>query len=83
MHGGCADSHKETGCHDIRAVKACLRIAKEGGTIALAPEGNRTYSGRTCYINPAITGLVRSWKLPVAIFRIEGGYEFIPDGATW
>jgi 1-acyl-sn-glycerol-3-phosphate acyltransferase len=63
---------------DIRAVKACLRIAKEGGTIALAPEGNRTYSGRTCNINPAITGLVRKLKMPVAIFRIEGGYGIHP-----
>ena len=63
---------------DIRAVIACLQVAREGGTIALAPECNRTYSGRTCYINPAIAGLVRKLKLPVAIFRIEGGYGVHP-----
>ena len=28
---------------DVGAVMNCLRIAKEGGTICLAPEGNRTY----------------------------------------
>ena len=39
---------------DISAVKNCIRVAKEGGTIAIAPEGNRTYSGRTGYMNPAI-----------------------------
>ncbi|MBP3704655.1 MAG: 1-acyl-sn-glycerol-3-phosphate acyltransferase, partial [Clostridia bacterium] len=32
---------------DVHAVMNCIRIAKEGGTIALAPEDNRTYSGRT------------------------------------
>ena len=28
---------------DIRAVKTCLRVAKEGGTIALAPEGRHLF----------------------------------------
>ncbi|MBQ3103407.1 MAG: 1-acyl-sn-glycerol-3-phosphate acyltransferase [Oscillospiraceae bacterium] len=63
---------------DTRAVMNCMCIAKEGGTIALAPEGNRTYSGRTCYINPAIMSLARALKLPVAIFRIEDGYGVQP-----
>lgn len=63
---------------DTRAVMNCMRIAKEGGTIALAPEGNRTYSGRTCYMNPAIMSLVRALKLPVALFRIEDGYGMQP-----
>ena len=63
---------------DVRAVMNCIRIAKEGGTIALAPEGNRTYSGRTCYFKPAILALVRKLKLPLAIFRIEDGYGIQP-----
>ena len=63
---------------DVQAVKKCLRVAKEGGTIALAPEGNRTYSGRTGYINPAVVKLARALKLPVAIYRIEGDYGVQP-----
>lgn len=63
---------------DIRAVKTCLRVAKEGGTIAIAPEGNRTYSGRLCFINPAIGSLAKKLKLPVLLFRIEGGYGVHP-----
>ena len=63
---------------DIQAVMNCLRIAREGGTIAIAPEGNRTYSGRTEYMNPAIAGLVKKLKLPVALLRIEGGYGVEP-----
>ena len=63
---------------DVGAVMNSMRVAREGGTIALAPEGNRTFSGRNCYMNPAITKLVRKLKLPLAIFRIEGGYGVQP-----
>lgn len=64
--------------NDLKAVKTCIRVVKEGGTIALAPEGNRTYSGRLCYIKPSIVKLMRVLKLPLAIFRIEDGYGVQP-----
>ncbi len=63
---------------DIGAVKNCIRVAREGGTIAIAPEGNRTYSGRTGYMNPAIAALAKLIKLPIAFLRIEGGYGVQP-----
>ena len=63
---------------DVQAVMNCIRIAREGGSIALAPEGNRTFSGLPCYSNPAIIPLVKKLGLPLAIFRIEGGYGIQP-----
>ena len=63
---------------DLKAVKTCLRVAEEGGTIAIAPEGNRTYSGKTEYMNPAIASLARKLQLPIALYRIEGGYGVQP-----
>ena len=63
---------------DLTAVKTCLRVAKEGGTLAIAPEGNRTYSGRTLQMNPAIGGLAKKLGLPIALVRIEGGYGVQP-----
>lgn len=66
---------------DISAVMTCLRVAREGGTIAMAPEGNRTYSGKTEYMNPAMAGLARKMKLPIALYRIEGGYGVQPRWA--
>ena len=63
---------------DLKAMRMCMTVAKEGGTIALAPEGNRTYSGRTGWFNPAIIKLVKMLKLPLAIYRIEGGYGVQP-----
>ncbi len=63
---------------DVGAVLNCKRVAKEGGTIALSPEGNRTYSGQTGYIKPAIVGLIKTLKLPLVLYRIEGGYGVHP-----
>ena len=63
---------------DISAVKNCILVAKEGGTIAIAPEGNRTYSGKTEYMNPAIASLAKKMGLPIMLYRIEGGYGVHP-----
>ena len=63
---------------DVKAVLECMQIAKNGGTIAVAPEGNRTYSGETCYIRPSIAGLIKVLKLPVVFFKIRGGYGVEP-----
>ena len=63
---------------DASAVMNCIRVAREGGTICIAPEGNRTYSGKTEYMNPAIAPLARKLKLPIALYRIEGGYGAQP-----
>ncbi len=63
---------------DVLAAINCLRVVKEGGTIAIAPEGNRTYSGKTEYMSPAIAGLARKLGLPIALYRIEGGYGSEP-----
>lgn len=63
---------------DLQAVKNCLKIAKEGGTICIAPEGNRTYHGKTVYIKPGIASLAKKLGLPLVIFRIEDGYGVHP-----
>lgn len=63
---------------DVSAIKTCMRIAAAGGTIAIAPEGNRTFSGRTEYINPSIASLAKKLGLPIALYRIEGGYGVHP-----
>ena len=63
---------------DTRAIRTMIRVAREGGTVCLAPEGNRTYSGKTEYMRPAIAPLARKLGLPVALYRIEGGYGVEP-----
>ncbi len=63
---------------DIVAVMNCIKVAKEGGTLCIAPEGNRTYSGKTEYMSDAIAMLAKKLKLPIALYRIEGGYGAQP-----
>lgn len=63
---------------DFRAVMNMKRVANEGVSIVLAPEGNRTYSGKTEYIKPSIAGLCKLLKMPIALFKIEGGYGVQP-----
>lgn len=63
---------------DVHAILNCMRVAKEGGSIAIAPEGNRTYSGENVYMNPAISKLAKKLGLPLAFYRIEGGYGIHP-----
>ncbi len=63
---------------DVRAILNCIKVSKEGGTIAIAPEGNRTYSGRTEYMSPSIVPLARKLGVPILLFRIEGGYGAEP-----
>ena len=63
---------------DVKAILNCIRVAKEGGTIAIAPEGNRTYSGKTEYMSPSIASLAKKLGVPIALYRIEGGYGVHP-----
>ena len=63
---------------DVRAVLNCMRVIKEGGSIALSPEGNRTFSGKTEYMNPTIAPLAKKLGVPIVLYRIEGGYGVHP-----
>lgn len=63
---------------DVSAVMSCLRVAKEGNSIVIFPEGNRTFSGRPAHINPAIAMLAKKMGLPIVLFKIEGGYGVSP-----
>ena len=63
---------------DLKAIRICMQVAREGGSIAVFPEGNRTYSGKTEYMNPAIAKMAKMLKLPIALYRIEGGFGLQP-----
>ncbi len=63
---------------DVGAIKKCYQAAKEKAHIVIAPEGNRTYSGKTEYIKPSIVSLARALKIPVLLIKIEGGYGVNP-----
>ncbi|MBO7195820.1 MAG: 1-acyl-sn-glycerol-3-phosphate acyltransferase [Clostridia bacterium] len=63
---------------DVKAILNCIRVIREGGSIAIAPEGNRTYSGETVFMSPTIAPLARKMGVPIVLYRLEGGYGVQP-----
>lgn len=63
---------------DIAAIKACMQIARENGSICIFPEGNRTFSGKLGYVDPAIVKLIKRLKKPLVVCNIVGGYGADP-----
>ncbi len=61
---------------DINAVKSIFKILKEGASVALSPEGNRTYTGETMNINDSIAKLIKACKVPVLFLNIHGFYAY-------
>ncbi len=73
---------KAKSVRDIQAIKDCIRITKAGGRIAIAPEGNRSYSGRLENIDKAIVKLAKLLNAPVILYNIKGGYGTNPRFST-
>ena len=63
---------------NIRTILTCKKVAEQKKSILLYPEGNRTYSGKTEYIAPAIAKLAKTLKLPIAFLVLRGGYGVRP-----
>lgn len=63
---------------DLTAIKSCIKVARENGTICIFPEGNRTVTGKLGNIDKSIAKLVKTLKLPVILFNIHGGYGTEP-----
>lgn len=63
---------------DLTAIKSCIKVAKENGTICIFPEGNRTVTGKLGNVDKSIAKLAKSLKLPIILFNIHGGYGTEP-----
>lgn len=69
---------KRKGFADINCIMTMKRVAKEGGSLALFPEGNRQW-GDFCFpIDISICKLIRALRLPVVLYTFHGGYGVSP-----
>lgn len=66
------------GTADMSAVKNIMNIIKQGGCVALFPEGNRTFYGETCNFKPTIGKLAKRLNVPLVIMNIVGGFSTAP-----
>ena len=67
---------------DFNAFTTCAKVAKEGGNIAIFPEGNRSYSGELGPIDEGIAKFAKLLNLPILLYRIENGYGVDPRWAN-
>ncbi len=63
---------------DFTILRNLKQVASEGGSICISVEGNRTFSGKTEYINPTACKMVKFLKLPLMIINLTGGYGAFP-----
>ena len=66
------------GSSDPGAVKDIMSVIRQGGAVALFPEGNRTFFGATGYFKPTIGKLVKKLGVPLVVVNIRGGYNTDP-----
>ena len=69
---------KNKNVKELGPIKDCIKIAKEGGTIGIFPEGNRSYDGNLCHIDEAIAKLAKLMKVDVVLYNLVGVYGIDP-----
>ncbi|MGD9605770.1 MAG: lysophospholipid acyltransferase family protein [Bacilli bacterium] len=69
---------KSKSYRDFQAIKNVITVAEEGGVISLSPEGNRTYDGKLCNVDPAIVKLIKHLNIPLCLYTIKNGFGVSP-----
>ena len=72
---------RQKGGSSTATVRMMLRKLKEGRSVALFPEGNRCWDGRTRAFSPATGKLVRSSGVTLITYKLTGGYFASPRWA--
>ncbi len=72
---------KKKGVRDTQIIREMTKVIQANGAIGLFPEGARTWSGETLYIDPSVVKLVRLLKVPVLSVLTKGGFITHPRWA--
>lgn len=65
------------------SLEACGRLADEGWSILIYPEGTRSPDGRLLPFKSGIGLLMTGLGLPVVPVAVTGGAKLLPKGASW
>lgn len=68
---------------DIAALRTALTVLKEGGALALFPEGTRTTDGRLQSAKGGVGFLIAKSGVPVVPAYITGTFAALPKGGRW
>ena len=72
---------KKKGVRDSHIIREMIKVVRAGGALSLFPEGTRTWSGETQFMDPSIAKLVKLLNVPVITARMKGAYAFDPRWA--
>ena len=62
------------GVRGTATVRAVMKTVRDGSSVCMFPEGNRSFNGLTCPIPPATGKLARSCGSSLVTYRLRGGY---------
>lgn len=74
---------KKKGVRDSHVIREMVKITQNGGALALFPEGTRTWTGSTSFIDPSIVKLTKLLDVPVVTAKMKGAYAFDPRWARY
>ena len=69
---------KKKGLADVKSVMNMISTAKNGGSILLFPEGNRSFAEFQFYITENLAGLLQKLKCTIVLFNFHGGFGVSP-----
>ena len=69
---------KKKGVADVSALIQMRSTLKNGASVLLFPEGNRSYAEFQYYINPGMAKFIKSTGATVVLFNIHGGSGISP-----
>ena len=72
----------QKGKQGMNTIKEMLKTLKEGQSVCIFPEGNRSFNGLTGEILPSIGKVARRSGAKLITFRVEGGYLSQPRWST-
>ncbi len=66
---------------DLQTIKDMMTVVRQGGSVCLFPEGNRSFNGETVAFSASTSKLAQKLGVPVVLYRFEGGYLTAPRWA--
>jgi 1-acyl-sn-glycerol-3-phosphate acyltransferase len=68
---------------DVTALKAVIRVVRDGGGAIVFPEGTRSRDGNLQPAQPGVGFIIAKTLAPVVPMRIFGAFEAFPRGTKW
>jgi 1-acyl-sn-glycerol-3-phosphate acyltransferase len=74
---------RRKGVNDIASLRKTLAFARQGESIGIFPEGDRSWDGSSSSLRPGVAKLVKKLGLPLVLARQKGNYLTHPRWAAF